>query len=215
MAPYQIVLADDHPMFREGIKRIIDGSSGLEVVGEAGDGLELLTLLKSSLPDMVILDLTMPGLQGVEATQEIKKLYPEVKVLILTMHKSKEHLSRVIMAGANGFLLKENAYGDLIRAIETIRQGGSYISSLMSNQMIDFFRKKGSLDAEHLLSTREREILSLIVEGKANKEIARELSLSITTIQTYLVKMKKKLDLKTNAALIKYGLQQGENLSPK
>ena len=118
---YQIVLADDHPLFREGIKRVMEAIPDLEVVGEAGDGLELLTLMQGTTPDMLILDITMPNLQGIEAAQEIKRLYPGVKILILTMHKSREHLCRALGAGAEGYLLKENAYADLVSAIETIR----------------------------------------------------------------------------------------------
>ena len=206
---YQIIIADDHPMFREGVKRIIDDVPSLQVVGEVGDGMELLKILPESLPDMIILDLTMPGLHGTEITKEVKKLYPQIKVLILTMHKSKEHLSRVIMAGADGYLLKENAFGDLISAIDTIRQGGSYISSLLSAQMIDFFRQKFRSEPGDILSYREKEVLSLLVAGKSSKEIAEHLSLSAATVHAHLGKIKKKLDIRNNAELIRYGLQKG------
>ena len=206
---YQIIIADDHPMFREGVKRIIDDVPSLQVVGEVGDGMELLKILPESLPDMIILDLTMPGLHGTEITKEVKKLYPQIKVLILTMHKSKEHLSRVIMAGADGYLLKENAFGDLISAIDTIRQGGSYISSLLSTQMIDFFRQKFRSEPGDILSYREKEVLSLLVAGKSSKEIAEHLSLSAATVHAHLGKIKKKLDIRNNAELIRYGLQKG------
>jgi len=206
---YQIIIADDHPLFREGVKRIIDDVPSLQVVGEVGDGMELLAILPESLPDMVILDLTMPGLHGTDVTKEVKKLYPQVKVLILTMHKSKEHLSRVIMAGADGYLLKENAFGDLISAIDTIRQGGSYISSLLSTQMIDFFRQRFRSEPGDVLSYREKEVLSLLVAGKSSKEIAGHLSLSAATVHAHLGKIKRKLDIKNNAELIRYGLQKG------
>jgi DNA-binding NarL/FixJ family response regulator len=207
--PYLIVLGDDHPMFREGVKRIIDDIPDLRVIGEVGDGAELLRMLPELLPDLVIIDLTMPGMHGTEVTKEIRKFFPQIKVLILTMHKSKEHLSRVILAGANGYLLKENAFGDLISAIETIRQGGSYISSLLSTQMIDFFRQKARLEPEDVLSPREKEVLSLLVTGKTSKEIAQHLSLSGATVHAHLGKIKKKLDIKSNAELIRFGLQKG------
>ena len=206
---YRIIIADDHPMFREGVKRIIDDVPSLEVVGEVGDGEELLAILPDTPADMVILDLTMPGLHGTEVTREVKKLYPQIKVLILTMHKSKEHLSRVIMAGADGYLLKENAFGDLISAIDTIRQGGSYISSLLSTQMIDFFRQKFRTEPGDVLSYREKEVLSLLVAGKSSREIAEYLSLSAATVHAHLGKIKKKLEIKNNAELIRYGLQKG------
>ena len=206
---YRIIIADDHPLFREGVKRIIDDVPSLEVVGEVGDGEELLAILPDTSADMVILDLTMPGLHGTEITKEVKKLYPQIKVLILTMHKSKEHLSRVIMAGADGYLLKENAFGDLISAIDTIRQGGSYISSLLSTQMIDFFRQKFRTEPGDVLSYREKEVLSLLVAGKSSREIAEYLSLSAATVHAHLGKIKKKLEIKNNAELIRYGLQKG------
>lgn len=209
---YRIILADDHPMFREGIKRIINDVSHLSVVGEVGDGPGVMNLLGESLPDMLILDLTMPGMHGTEVTKEIKKRYPQVKVLILTMHKSKEHLSQVIMAGADGYLLKENAFGDLISAIETIRQGGSYISSLLSTQMIDFFRQKARSEPDDVLSIREKEVLTLLAGGKTSKEIANHLSLSAATVHAHLGKIKKKLDIKNNAELIRYGLQKGYSI---
>jgi len=206
--PYRIILADDHPLFREGIKRIIGDVPHFQVVGEVGDGPEVLNILRKSLADMVILDLTMPGMHGTEVTEEIKKRYQQVKVLILTMHKSKEYLARGIMAGADGYLLKENAFGDLISALEMIRQGGSYISSLLSTQMIDCFRQKTRSEREDVLSSREKEVLSLLVTGKSTKDIAKHLSLCAATVHAHLGKIRKKLDIKNNAELIKYGLQK-------
>jgi DNA-binding NarL/FixJ family response regulator len=137
--PYRIVLADDHPLFRDGVKRIIKNSSGLEVTGEAGDGLELLDFLQTSrtAPDLIVLDITMPKLQGLDAVREIKQRYPGVKVLFLTMHKSKEHFLRAISLGAEGYLLKEDTHQDLLAAIKTIREGGTYISPLMAENFGD------------------------------------------------------------------------------
>ena len=206
---YRIVLADDHPMFREGIKRIIADVPQLKVVAEAGDGVEVLEILPGINPDLVILDLSMPRLHGTEVTKEIKRLHPQVKVLILTLHKSKEYLSRAIAAGADGYLLKENASGDLISAIDTIRHGGSYISSLLSTQMIDFFRQKTWSEPEDILSAREKEVLSLLVEGNSIKEISGRLTISVATVHAHLGKIKRKLDVKNNAELIRYGLQKG------
>ncbi|MEE9566246.1 MAG: response regulator transcription factor, partial [Desulfobacteria bacterium] len=132
MSPYRILLADDHVMFRQGMKRILEGVADLEVVGEVGDGLKLLERMKKSSTDMVILDISMPNLRGIEATKEIKTANSEVKVLILTMHKDKEYLYHAISAGADGYLLKEDADTELFSAIETIRRGGNYISPLLS-----------------------------------------------------------------------------------
>ena len=131
---YHIVLADDHDMMRQGLRRMLEGKSDLEVIGEAADGLELLNLLKMSklTPHMAIVDITMPNLGGIEATRRIKMTYPEVKVLILTIHKEKEYLRQAISAGAEGYLLKEDANTELFPAIETIRRGGVYVSPLLS-----------------------------------------------------------------------------------
>lgn len=208
---YDIVLADDHQLFREGIKRIISGIPGVRVVGEVGDGLALLELLKTTLPNLIILDITMPNLQGIEAAHKIKNRYPQVKILILTMHKSKEYLHRAISAGADGYLLKENAYADLISAIEVIQEGNTYISNLVYGHMVDFFRKQRRewVQRPKVLSTRERKVLALIAEGKSRKEIAEKLRISVSTVQSHRDNIKKKLSIKRSAELIKYAIEEG------
>ena len=133
---YRIVLADDHVMFRQGIKNILEGAGDLEVIGEASDGLKLLELLKKVTPDMVILDISMPNLRGLEATREIKIIAPDVKVLILSMHRDKEYVYYAISAGAEGYLLKEDADTELFAAIEKIRENGLYLSPLLSGELI-------------------------------------------------------------------------------
>ncbi len=215
-SPYQIVLADDHTLFREGIKRLVDGIPGLEVVGEANDGRELLDLLKEMAPDLLILDLSMPNLQGIEAAEEIKKLYPGIKILVLTMHKSSEHLCRSLAAGADGYLLKESAYADLVAAIDTIRRGEAYLSPLISPQLSDAFRLVCL--GEHpeprgKLSSREAEILTLLVTGKSSREIAALLSLSTFTVQKHRSNIKKKLNIAKNVDLIKYAIREGYSSS--
>src|SRR5512141_1378892 len=147
-SPFKILLADDHVMFRRGVKSMIQGMDNVEVVGEAGDGLELLKLLKEIHPHLVIMDISMPNLRGLEATREIKVLDPGIKVLILSMHKEREYLYHALTAGAEGYLLKEDADGELISAIETLRQGGTFISPLLSVQMADIFVEKFRSGAE-------------------------------------------------------------------
>ena len=151
-----IVLADDHVMFRQGVKRIIEETPGLEVVGEANDGLELLSLLKAQLPELVLLDISMPHLRGLEATREIKKLYPRVKVIFLTMHRSKEFLQQALEAGADGFLLKEDADFELLRAIQTVRGGKKFISPLLSTEMADLALRDQSADPDPLSPSGKR-----------------------------------------------------------
>ena len=208
----KIILAEDHLLFREMIKESIQKIPGLEVIGEANNGLDLLELLKTSAPDMIILDIAMPKLQGIEAAEEIKKLYPEIKILILTMHKSSEHVYRAISAGVDGYLLKENAYADLISAIETIQQGKKYISSLISEQVADIIRwQVGERDSEYQerLTSREIEVLKNIAAGKTSKEIAGLLLISDLTVYNHRVNIKKKLKIKRTADLVRYAVQQG------
>ncbi len=211
--PYRIVIADDHNLFRDVVKKSIEGVPGLQVVGTAGDGLELLDVLKKSPADMIILDIVMPNLQGIEVTQQIKKLYPDLKILILTMHKTKEHLVRALEAGADGYLVKENAYTDLIDAIDTLRQGKNYISSLISDLMADIIRQQsGGRQARapaDILTPREKEVLRFIAEGKTSREIAALLEIAPLTVDHHRRNIMKKLNLKKNVNLVKYAIQSG------
>jgi DNA-binding NarL/FixJ family response regulator len=215
VSPFKIMLADDHVMFRRGVRSLIQGMPDVEVVGEAGDGLELLRLLRESKPDLVIMDISMPNLRGLEATREIKSLDPEIKVLLLTMHKDREYLYHALTAGAEGYLLKEDADGELISAIETLRRGGTFISSLMSTQVadifVDKFRAGGEprMAPEEPLTIREREIVKLIAEGKSSKEIGELLFISSRTVQHHRANIMRKLNVKKTADLVKYAIQKG------
>jgi DNA-binding NarL/FixJ family response regulator len=213
VSPYSIVLADDHVMFRHGIKNILEGAEGLEVVGEVSDGLELLALLKQMTPDMVILDISMPNLRGLEATKEIKIISSDVKVLILTMHRDKEYVYYAISAGAEGYLLKEDADTELFTAIEKIRQGGHYISPLLSgeltHELIQASRKGQLTLPSDPLTLREREVLKLIAEGIPNKEIAEFLCISVRTVEHHRANIMEKLNIKETANLIKYAIRKG------
>jgi DNA-binding NarL/FixJ family response regulator len=212
---FKILLADDHVMFRRGIRSLIQKMENVEVVGEAGDGLELLRLLKDVHPHLVIVDISMPNLRGLEATREIKILNPEIKVLILSMHKDREYLYHALTAGAEGYLLKEDADGELISAIETLRRGGTFISPLLSNQIADIFVDKFQTNGEprmapeEPLTSRERQIVKLIAEGKSSKEIGELLFISSRTVQHHRANVMRKLNLKKTADLIKYAIQKG------
>jgi DNA-binding NarL/FixJ family response regulator len=213
--PLKILLADDHVMFRRGVRKIIEGMERVEVVGEAGDGLELLRLLQTIKPDLVIMDISMPNLRGLEATREIKTIDAGIKILILTMHKEREYLYHALTAGAEGYLLKEDADGELISAIETLRRGGTFISPLLSGQMADIFVGKFrdgedyQKAPEEPLTVREREITKLIAEGKSSKEIGKLLFISSRTVQHHRANIMKKLRLKKTADLVKYAIQKG------
>ena len=214
-SPFKILLADDHVMFRRGVRSLIQGMENVEVVGEAGDGLELLRLMKDIHPHLVIMDISMPNLRGLEATREIKSLDPGVKVLILSMHKEREYLYHALTAGAEGYLLKEDADGELIAAIETLRRGGTFISPLLSNQMADIFVDQFQTGGEPRIATedpltiREREIVKLIAEGKSSKEIGELLFISSRTVQHHRANIMRKLNLKKTADLIKFAIQKG------
>jgi DNA-binding NarL/FixJ family response regulator len=212
MIMYKIVLAEDHVLVREGIKKIIEALPGLQIVGEVGDGLELLELLKGLAVDMVILDISMPSLPGIEVTREIKTAYPAVKVLILTMHKKQEYLNNAIAAGVDGYLLKEDAPKELLNAIEKIRQGMIYVSPLLSSDLATLYVQSRRQDPDEPLaplSPREIEIITLIAEGKSSKEIASILFLSFRTIQNHRTKIMKKLNLKKNTDLVRYAIRKG------
>ncbi|MGA1869591.1 MAG: response regulator [bacterium] len=213
MSSYRILLADDHVMFRKGIKNILERFTDLEVVGEADDGLKLLRLIQEVTPDMVILDISMPNLRGLEATREIKMIMPKVKVLILTMHKDKEYVYSAISAGAEGYLLKEDADTELFAAIKKIRQEEYYISPLLSgevtNELIKIYHRGQLTSQSDPLTTREREVLKLIAEGKSNKEIADLLFISIRTVEHHRANIMKKLNIKQTASLVRYAIHKG------
>jgi DNA-binding NarL/FixJ family response regulator len=202
MEPYRILLADDHVLFREAMRKAIGDTQGLAVVGGVDDGLELMEFLKHTLPDLIILDLTMPNLSGLEAAREIKKLYPEVKILILSMHKSKGCLRGAFWVGVNGYLLKEDAFQDLISAIETIRSGKEYISPRIADQMSDMDSQQ---ETGERLTKQETTVLSLIGEYLTNEEICDRLFISMGTFRNHLNNIKNKLNIKTRPHLIKYG----------
>ena len=214
MGSYPIVLADDHVMFRQGLKRILEERSDLEVVGEVDCGLELLKLLEKLVPDLVILDISMPNLRGLEAIHEIKMKHPRVKILVLTMHKDKEYLHQAITAGAEGYLLKEDADSELFSAIDRVRQGRLYVSPNLSEGLTDDWVKLSrgdhglSFEPERL-TIREREVLKLIAEGKSSKEIGELLFISVRTVERHRANIMEKLNLKKTADLVKYAIQKG------
>jgi len=212
MKSYHILLADDHVMFRRGIKRIVDESDDLKIVGEVGNGLELLEFLKNRPVDMVILDISMPGMRGIEATREVKVIRPDIKVLILTMHNNTEYVQHSIKAGADGYLIKENSDTELLTAINKVLQGDRYISHTLSLKLADDFLRKGTKDSKHpfdRLTMREREVLKLIAEGKSSRGIAELLFISPRTAEHHRANIRKKLGIQSTAELTKYALKKG------
>jgi DNA-binding NarL/FixJ family response regulator len=214
MSSFRIILADDHAILRQGLKRILNEAAELKVIGEAGDGIELLNLVKQLKPDMVILDISMPNLRGIEAVHELKTIYPEVKILILTMHKDIEYIQKAASEGADGYLLKEDADTELFIAIKKIRQGKIYITPGLTDTLTDDWARmqrsdyKPAIESEKL-TNREREVVKMVAEGKSNREIAEVLFISIRTVDHHRANIMEKLQLKNTADLVKYAFTRG------
>jgi len=212
MQPYRVILADDHILFRQGMKRIIDEIPESRVVGEAGDGQEAIELVKRLVPDLAILDISIPKLSGIEVCREIRRLFPNVKILMLTMHKDREYLYQAISAGAQGYLLKEDSDEELFAAIGTIRRGAIYVTKALAGAVstdISALFRGGDRKLPKSLTAREREVLKFISEGKSNSEVAEVLRISVRTVETHRANIMNKLDLKNTAELVRYAIQNG------
>jgi DNA-binding NarL/FixJ family response regulator len=209
---YQVILADDHVLVRHGLRRILEEKTDLKIAGEVGDGLELLNLLNKVNPDLIILDVSMPNLRGIEAIPEIRHIRPNAKVLMLTMHKEEEYLYQAISAGANGYLLKDDAEKELFSAIENIQNGKIFISPGLADQSMQNWARmrRGEDDASisEALTVRQREILKLIAEGKSNKEIGDLLFISVRTVERHRANMMSKLNIRKTAELVQYALRK-------
>ena len=204
------MLADDHVVLRQGLRALVETRH--EVIGEAGDGLELLEQLKTVAPDLIILDVSMPKLRGIEAIGEIKAMHPKTKVLILTMHCERQYIESAMKAGADGYLLKEDADTDLFQAIEQLRQGRMYMSPSLGDDVtkewVATLRQgtKRSFTPE-ILTHREKEILKLIAEGKTSRQVAELLFISRRTVENHRARILDKLELDTTVDLVKYAVQ--------
>ena len=212
MQNYTIILADDHAMMREGIRNLINTVPTLEVINEVGDGLELLALLKRTEPDMVILDISMPGLRGIESARHINTDHPDVDVLMLSMHKSEEFLSMALAAGAKGYLLKDDTGEELLEAIDQVRNGKTCLSRKIANEfpsaIISIIRGDQKVPTDPL-TPRERQVLKLIAEGNTDRQISEKLCISIRTAHRHHANIRSKLKLKGTAALVRYAISQG------
>lgn len=213
----RIVLADDHALIRHGVKKMIEEDPTLKVVGEAADGLELIELLKTTPADLAILDISMPNLRGIEAIREVRKICPQIKVLMLTMHKGEQYLCSSFASGADGYLLKEDSDTELLPAIARIRQGELYISPNLAGEFPEDViasctsRNDGSGE---ILTPRERQILQLVAEGVTSRDIADKLDISKRTVEHHRANMMKKLNIKRVADLIKYAIGRGLSDTP-
>lgn len=208
-----VFLADDHAVVRDGLKLLLESQADMKVVGDAADGRVALQQLGRLRPDVAILDIAMPGLNGIEITGQLKQIAPSTKVVILSMHSTPEHIYRALQAGARGYLLKESAGLEVVKAVRRVHAGRRYLSEAISNQVINGFLRHGKEAAEESplerLSPREREILQLVVEGKSSAEIAEILFLSAKTVETYRSRLMQKLGIGDIPGLVKFAIQHG------
>ncbi len=208
-----ILLADDHTILRAGLRMMLNAQPDFEVVGEAQDGRQAIQEAQKLQPDVILMDITMPDMNGIEATRQIKKLLPETKVLILTMHEHDEYVFQALRAGASGYMLKEAADTDLISALRVIQNGQFYLSptaqSVMVGDYLQRVRTGEEKDSYSSLTEREREILKLVAEGYTNNQIAERLIISPKTVDTHRTHVMDKLNLHSRAELVKYAMRRG------
>ena len=213
MKKLRILLADDHVVMRQGLRALLERQSNLEVVGESENGRETIDLAASLRPDVLVMDVGMPILNGIEATKTIVTQNREISVIILSMHVDESYVMRALKAGARGYLLKDSAPADLMNAIQAVSQNKSFfspkVSHILAEDYVRILKQKGAVDSYDLLTTREREILQLIAEGKANKEIAAALNISPYTVETHRSHILEKLNLHNPAELILYAVRKG------
>jgi len=207
----RVLIADDHTIVRSGVRLLLEAEADMEVVGEALDGREALDLAESLQPDVVLMDITMPEMDGLEATREIKTSFPQIKVLVLTMHRSDEYFFEMLKAGASGYILKGAKTSELINAVRVVQQGEVFLYPTMTQKLVNGYLKLSEWDKEAgpLLSPREKEILSLLAEGYSNKEIADLLVISPSTVHSHRSNVMDKLGLNNRRELIQYARKRG------
>jgi two-component system, NarL family, response regulator NreC len=210
----RVLLAEDHTIVRKGLRSLLDKETGIKVVGEAEDGREAIAKAEELHPDVVVMDIAMPGLNGLEATRQIKKRFPDIKIIILTMHTNEEYVLQTLKAGASGYLVKKAAPDELISAINAVHKGNSFLSPSISRMVIDEYIRRSKEISEgeegfEQLTVREREVLQLIAEGRKTREIAELLYISIKTVETHKAHIMDKLDIHSTAELTRYAIRKG------
>jgi DNA-binding NarL/FixJ family response regulator len=210
-AKTRVMLTDDHALVRAGLRRLLESQPDLLVCGEEADGESALKALPTARPEVLVLDLTMPGLDGFEVLRRAKRAYPELKVLVLTMHANPEYVQRAITDGADGYLLKDSAVQDLVAAIAAVSEGRAYYSPQIQSRLAEILRSGKETEPRPLdvLTDREREVLKLVAEGLATKEIADRLGISGRTVETHRANLMRKLDLHSVARLTQFAIREG------
>lgn len=206
--PIRVLLVDDHPVVRDGLRGYLSRRPGIEVTGEAGDGLEAIALARVRPPDVVLMDLQMPGMNGIEAVGHLRFVAPEARVLILTMQEDREYLRQARRAGAQGYLLKDAAPSEVVRAIEAVHAGDPFYTDGTSRAMLDEAAREPAAPGPEL-SGREREVLSLLVAGLTSREIADRLGLGVRTVESHRLRLRRKLGIESVAGLTRYAIDHG------
>lgn len=212
MKDLRILLAEDHEMVRTGLRGLVDASPGMSVVGEARNGAEAVVKARDLKPDVLVMDVSMPVLDGASATEQLRKECPDVRVLALTAHDDRGHLTRLLQAGAAGYVLKRGAADELVRAIRIIGDGGTYVDPVLAGGMLRSSATSAHLDADAIadpLSDREEEVLRRIAWGESNKEIANHLGISTKTVETYKARITSKLGLRGRTEMVRYAVNRG------
>lgn len=213
MRKTRVLLADDHQLMRSGVRLMLAQEADLAVVGEACDGREAVALAKSLKPEVVVMDIGMPNLNGIEAARQMMEENPQLAIVMVSMHSDESYVLRALKAGARGYLLKDSAEADLIKAVHAVAGGKSFFSPAVSKLLLDDYVRKlkrsGTEDAYDLLTPREREVLQLIAEGKSNKDMANLLDLSVYTVESHRANLMEKLNLKGLPELILYAVRKG------
>ena len=206
-----IVVADDHKIVREGLVKLLEGQADISVIGEAADGEEAVKMVLEKKPDIVIMDIWMPRLSGIDATRRIVKRGSQTKVLVLSMHESRTYVEEVLRAGASGYIVKNSASSDLLQAIDAVQGGASYLSPAITQQVVDAIARPGdsSPSGVAMLTDREREVLQLIAEGLSSKEIAGMLGVSLKTIDSHRSNLMQKLDIHKVSGLVRFAIRAG------
>lgn len=213
MKKIRVLLADDHNLIRAGLRRVVESQPEFMVAGEAEDGRQAVAMAESLKPDVAVMDIGMPNLNGIEAARQIRTAQPETQIVMLSMHSDEGYVLRALKAGAKAYLLKDSAEADLARAIRAVADGKSFFSPAVGKVLLEDYMRKlqrtGKEDSYELLSPREREILQLVVEGKSSKEIANLLDLSVYTVETHRARVMQKLNLRGIPELILYAVRKG------
>lgn len=202
----RVIICDDHPLVLEGIRSVIETFDHIAVIGAVGSAKEALALAEAERPDVVMLDINMPDLSGLDAIEFFRERLPQTRLLMLSMHDSREYISTAVMYGASGYILKEVSTGEIIAAIETVAAGGTYFSSGVTSAIL---QRNGKIAQDMPLTTREQSVLLLLARGLANKDIAAELDISVRTVETHRKHIKKKLGIATTAGLTRYVIDNG------